>query len=911
MLSKLTFSLVFVLMLALVAAGPALAQREANSQNLNGDASTATDAAAGEGDIGANGFVVYTMNGTTDSTTAATNYHGIQSGPTLIPAGTAGSFGTDDSTTPGLFPDLEALFRFGGTIELVINAGANVALDTTNPVDTMSFTYAEVGDAAMYRLAITEIMWGTDAAQPPGTATTPLPPVVQWIEVYNNGAALRDDDDVRLVFTENQRQVRDTVTIGTVDYAVVDRVSVVNRFGNRWTLKGQSGRTAVGDNGEPITNLVSMYRKRGTNADKSEYTGTPNFGDGTEGGQWIASVGRINMSGNFVGTPGAPHQDDASQITSAKAPASLPGTAIVINEIYNGGADSNDLRWIELHNTSAADVIIKNWEMEAVWNDDDDDDDDPEHQRVFVLPNSDNVKVLAGGYLLITNTHPADSVLAGGINVMDSNEFPKGATHRFIVTDVNLPDQDMMLVLRNGNDRNSNQRNGDGDPIGHEKIVDIAGIGFVVVNDDDLVTDVWPLRGWTQPGDINAADFDTGGKSLGPNVGQTYTRWDNKTRDNRLHNDDWQKRGFDGGLGYDPGVDSAVAPGTPGYAHNAQKANPADITDGEIVISEIMYDSGENGNLVQWIELYNSSFTKSAHLNGDWELEIRNIDTDVESYVDAKFKFDGSKVILPNQTLLLVSDRSSASDVVDNRVYNLYQKHRNDLGLSSRKSILLSSVGFHLELRYKTTVVDEVGNVMLDGPRRSVEWALPETGDDDMRYSIIRGFGTQAPYDGVRDMANDGTMESSWIMAQSVRSYYGHRDDVGSPGDRDGSPVPVSLSSFRPVRDKATGEVVIRWVTESELNNAGFNILRSETKDGEFKVINVKGIIAGHGTTSEKHVYTYTDTTAKPNIVYYYQIEDVSLNGERTTLRTTHLRGNVSAGGKLTTRWGELKSSGK
>jgi len=71
------------------------------------------------------------------------------------------------------------------------------------------------------------------------------------------------------------------------------------------------------------------------------------------------------------------------------------------------------------------------------------------------------------------------------------------------------------------------------------------------------------------------------------------------------------------------------------------------------------------------------------------------------------------------------------------------------------------------------------------------------------------------------------------------------------------------------------------------LNNAGFNILRSETKDGEFQVINAKGIIAGHGTTSEKHVYTYTDTTAKLNVVSYYQIEDVSLNGDRTTLRTT------------------------
>ena len=124
-----------------------------------------------------------------------------------------------------------------------------------------------------------------------------------------------------------------------------------------------------------------------------------------------------------------------------------------------------------------------------------------------------------------------------------------------------------------------------------------------------------------------------------------------------------------------------------------------------------------------------------------------------------------------------------------------------------------------------------------------------------------------------------------------------------------GGPLPVSLSSFRPVRNQTTGHVDIRWITESELNNAGFNILRSERKNGDFKVINVKGIIPGHGTTSEKNVYQFTDTTAKPNIVYYYQIEDVSVNGRRTKLTMTHLRGNVSAGGKATMKWGELKSS--
>ena len=117
-------------------------------------------------------------------------------------------------------------------------------------------------------------------------------------------------------------------------------------------------------------------------------------------------------------------------------------------------------------------------------------------------------------------------------------------------------------------------------------------------------------------------------------------------------------------------------------------------------------------------------------------------------------------------------------------------------------------------------------------------------------------------------------------------------------------PLPVSLSHFR--AERADTGVVVRWITESELNNAGFNILRSETKDGEFKTVNPQ-LIQGAGTTSERQTYTWKDTTAKPNVVYYYQIEDISHAGVRKQLATVRMRGYVSASGKLTTRWADLK----
>ncbi len=122
------------------------------------------------------------------------------------------------------------------------------------------------------------------------------------------------------------------------------------------------------------------------------------------------------------------------------------------------------------------------------------------------------------------------------------------------------------------------------------------------------------------------------------------------------------------------------------------------------------------------------------------------------------------------------------------------------------------------------------------------------------------------------------------------------------PGDK---PLPVTLSHFR--AEHTDAGIILNWTTESEVDNAGFYIYRSQTKDGTFKVVNPT-LIQGAGTTSERNEYTWTDTTAKPNTVYYYQIEDISHAGVRKQLATIRMRGFVSASGKLTTRWADLKA---
>ena len=199
-------------------------------------------------------------------------------------------------------------------------------------------------------------------------------------------------------------------------------------------------------------------------------------------------------------------------------------------------------------------------------------------------------------------------------------------------------------------------------------------------------------------------------------------------------------------------------------------------------------------------------------------------------------------------------------------------------------------------------------------------WELPngrtEHGD---RTSIIRRYRDYSPQNrrySNEGIVHDGTRRDAWIPAaetkftylrrKNAETWYGVSSDYGSPGIHAGGALPVQLSHFRPERTEA-GAVVIKWTTESEVDNAGFNILRSQTKTGGFKIVNTQ-LIPGAGTTAERQTYIWTDTTAKPNVVYYYQIEDVSFAGERQTLATSRLKGTISANGKLTTRWAGLKS---
>lgn len=313
----------------------------------------------------------------------------------------------------------------------------------------------------------------------------------------------------------------------------------------------------------------------------------------------------------------------------------------------------------------------------------------------------------------------------------------------------------------------------------------------------------------------------------------------------------------------------------------------------DIAISEIMYATNTD-KFPQWIELHNRS-GKKVSLEG-WEVTIKNHPAD-KSVLATTLTFTlDAKILDRNQVLLLVTEQGSNSgvgtakgDLRSDRIVILKDLIGGTPGYrllsqTAFKVTLMSAAATKTGHRTPSDIAGNLGEVP--------EWKFPLI-EGNQRSSIIRAYaGNNATGDPF-----DGTAADGWELTAKKRSryitqhntYYGHRSDHGTPGYRSPAPLPVELSKFRPER-LDSGKIVIRWITQSELNNAGFNILRSEKRNGEFTQVNAK-LIAGQGTTSEKTTYEWKDTSAKPNVVYYYQIECVSVDGTRQTFRTSRLKG--------------------
>ena len=92
-------------------------------------------------------------------------------------------------------------------------------------------------------------------------------------------------------------------------------------------------------------------------------------------------------------------------------------------------------------------------------------------------------------------------------------------------------------------------------------------------------------------------------------------------------------------------------------------------------------------------------------------------------------------------------------------------------------------------------------------------------------------------------------------------------------------PTIVDLVSFDAIG--YFGKVSVRWTTDSEIDNAGFNIYRSLDPDGGYIKIN-SDLIPGLGSSAMGKEYEFRDNDVTDGLTYYYKLEDVEFDGAST-----------------------------
>ncbi len=127
--------------------------------------------------------------------------------------------------------------------------------------------------------------------------------------------------------------------------------------------------------------------------------------------------------------------------------------------------------------------------------------------------------------------------------------------------------------------------------------------------------------------------------------------------------------------------------------------------------------------------------------------------------------------------------------------------------------------------------------------------------------------------------ANPSAYASCTIENSGIAGAGGTTVNFGgiSTGDQ---PLPVELSLFS--CQMKQDRVELFWRTESEIENVGFIIMRSNNFEGPFREIasyQYSDELKGHFNTNMAREYSYTDSDILPDQTYWYILIDVDIKG--------------------------------
>lgn len=143
---------------------------------------------------------------------------------------------------------------------------------------------------------------------------------------------------------------------------------------------------------------------------------------------------------------------------------------------------------------------------------------------------------------------------------------------------------------------------------------------------------------------------------------------------------------------------------------------------------------------------------------------------------------------------------------------------------------------------------------------------------DYVYYSQDHGATWTHSVNGLENTAANTVLEFKGTTYVGLDSGY-----VATLGDNS---LPVQVAGYKAT--SSNGAVLLTWQTRSEVNNAGFNILRKDPGAENFAVIasyTSDDSLKGLGTSTTGRSYSYTDTKVQSGLQYTYSIESVLTSG--------------------------------
>jgi hypothetical protein len=93
----------------------------------------------------------------------------------------------------------------------------------------------------------------------------------------------------------------------------------------------------------------------------------------------------------------------------------------------------------------------------------------------------------------------------------------------------------------------------------------------------------------------------------------------------------------------------------------------------------------------------------------------------------------------------------------------------------------------------------------------------------------------------------------------------------------EGVPLPVELSAFNAVQIGSS--ILLKWRTETEINNFGFDVERANNLNGSVLSWNKIGFVEGSGNSNSPKNYSFTDIPNSGS-KYYYRLKQIDSDGQ-------------------------------